>query len=140
MANISDDLTWDTTTITLGGSTLSDSIYVTSPSSSGITWGTGTTGINPSITLNDTTIDWNGTKTNETSLKVSGDAVIDGDLTVGGKSIMKSLEAIEERLAILKPNEELEDRWDELRELRNRYMKLEQEIIEKEKMWAMLKK
>jgi hypothetical protein len=53
---------------------------------------------------------------------------------------MKSLEAIEERLAILKPNEELEDRWDELRELRNRYMKLEQEIIEKEKMWAMLKK
>lgn len=134
MANISDDLTWDTTTITLGGSTLSDSIYVTSPSSSGITWGTGTI---PSVTLSDT-IDWG--MNNDSSLKVSGDAVIDGDLTVGGKSIIKSLEAIEERLAILKPNEELEDRWDELRELRNRYMQLEQEIIEKEKMWAMLKK
>jgi tRNA A22 N-methylase len=127
---------WDhSTTITLGGSTLSDSIYVTSPLSTGVTW---TTGTSPSVTLSDT-IDW-GNINNDSSLKVSGDAVIDGDLTVGGKSIMKSLEAIEERLAILKPNEELEDRWDELRELRNRYMKLEQEIIEKEKMWAMLKK
>lgn len=136
MANISDDLTWDaTTTITLGGSTLSDSIYVTSPLSTGVTW---TTGTSPSVTLSDT-IDWSNIN-NDSSLKVSGDAVIDGDLTVGGKSIMKSLEAIEERLAILKPNEELEERWDELRELRNRYMKLEQEIIEKEKMWAMLKK
>ena len=136
MANISDDLTWDaTTTITLGGSTLSDSIYVTSPLSTGVTW---TTGTSPSVTLSDT-IDW-GNINNDSSLKVSGNAVIDGDLTVGGKSIMKSLEAIEERLAILKPNEELEERWDELRELRNRYMKLEQEIIEKEKMWAMLKK
>lgn len=136
MANISDDLTWDaTTTITLGGSTLSDSIYVTSPLSTGVNW---TTGTSPSVTLSDT-IDWSNIN-NDSSLKVSGDAVIDGDLTVGGKSIMKSLEAIEERLAILKPNEELEERWDELRELRNRYMKLEQEIIEKEKMWAMLKK
>jgi len=136
MVNISDDLTWDaTTTITLGGSTLSDSIYVTSPLSTGVTWNTGTS---PSVTLSDT-IDWSNIN-NDSSLKVSGDAVIDGDLTVGGKSIMKSLEAIEERLAILKPNEELEERWDELRELRNRYMKLEQEIIEKEKMWAMLKK
>lgn len=136
MANISDDLTWDaTTTITLGGSTLSDSIYVTSPLSTGVTW---TTGTSPSVTLSDT-IDWSNIN-NDSSLKVSGDAVIDGDLTVGGKSIMKSLEAIEERLAILKPNEELEERWDELRELRNRYMKLQQEIIEKEKMWAMLKK
>jgi hypothetical protein len=136
MVNISDDLTWDaTTTITLGGSTLSDSIYVTSPLSTGVTW---TTGTSPSVTLSDT-IDWSNIN-NDSSLKVSGDAVIDGDLTVGGKSIMKSLEAIEERLAILKPNEELEERWDELRELRNRYMKLEQEIIEKEKMWAMLKK
>ena len=136
MASISDDLTWDaTTTITLGGSTLSDSIYVTSPLSTGVTW---TTGTSPGVTLSDT-IDW-GNINNDSSLKVSGDAVIDGDLTVGGKSIMKSLEAIEERLAILKPNEELEERWDELRELRNRYMQLEQEIIEKEKMWAMLKK
>ena len=47
---------------------------------------------------------------------------------------------IEERLEILHPNPELEDRWDELKELGKRYKELEQEIIEKEKVWAILKR
>lgn len=105
-----------------------------------ITW----SGDSPTITVDTIdTIDWDSigaNLNNDSSLKVSGNAVIDGDLTVGGKSIMKSLEAIEERLAILKPNEELEERWDELRNLRNKYEQLEKELIEKEKMWSMLKK
>jgi hypothetical protein len=81
-----------------------------------------------------------------TSLKVKGDAQFEGDVTfegdiaIKGKSIKESLLAIEERLAILHPNEELENRWDNLRELRKQYMELEAEIIEKEKMWAILKK
>ena len=50
------------------------------------------------------------------------------------------LEKIDERLAILHPNPELEDRWDELKELGKRYKELEQEIIEKEKVWTILKK
>lgn len=69
-----------------------------------------------------------------------GDANFQGDLKVKGKSIKESLDAIEKRLAILHPNEELEEKWDNLRGLRQAYMELEAEIIEKEKMWSILKK
>ena len=81
-----------------------------------------------------------------TSLKVKGDAQFEGDVTfegdvaIKGKSIKESLLAIEERLAILRPNEKLEEKWDNLRELRKQYMELEAEIIEKEAMWSILKK
>lgn len=73
-------------------------------------------------------------------LQVKGDANIDGDLKVKGKSIVDSLDRIEERLAILRPNEELEEKWENLRGLRKMYMELEAEIKEKEQIWATLKK
>ena len=73
-------------------------------------------------------------------LHVKGDAVFEGDLKLQGKSIGKSLEMIEEKLAILHPNEKLEDKWDELRDLRNKYIQLEKEILEKEKVWDILNK
>lgn len=73
-------------------------------------------------------------------LKVNGDADFDGDVKIKGKSITEMFDKIEERLAILHPNEKLEEKWEELRELRNRYIELEKEIIEKEKMWDILKK
>lgn len=133
----------DDFTITLGGiddtfTVNSTGAYsITDATSGGLTW---TTGTSPTITLSDT-IDWNSINSNVgKSLQVEGDAEINGDLKINGKSIMKSLEAIEERLAILNPNPELEDRWQELRDLRNKYEQLEKEIIEKEKMWSMLKK
>lgn len=80
------------------------------------------------------------------TLSVKGDANFDGqvdiigDLKLQGKSLKDSLDRIEERLAILRPNEELEEKWDNLRGLRKLYMELEAEIIEKEKMWSILKK
>jgi hypothetical protein len=80
------------------------------------------------------------------SLQVQGksefeaDANFLGDLKLQGKSLKDSLDKIEERLAILHPNEELEEKWDNLRGLRKMYMELEAEIIEKEKMWSILKK
>lgn len=74
------------------------------------------------------------------SLDVKGDANFDGDVKIKGKSISDSLDRIEERLAILRPNEELEEKWENLRGLRKAYMELEAEIIEKEKMWAILQK
>ncbi len=86
---------------------------------------------------------WNDTisiTSNDNSLLVKGDAKFEGALTIQGKSIKDSLDKIEERLAILHPNEELEEKWDKLRGLRKMYMELEAEIIEKEKMWAILKK
>ncbi len=74
------------------------------------------------------------------SLEVHGNAEFKGELTIQGKSLKESLEKIEARLAILHPNEELEEKWDQLRGLRQMYMELEAEIIEKEKMWSILKK
>lgn len=74
------------------------------------------------------------------SLEVSGDANFEGDVKVKGKSIVDSLERIEERLAILRPNEELEEKWEQLRGLRQMYMELEAEIKEKEQVWSILKK
>ena len=96
------------------------------------------------LTAGSNGINWNDYSVNTNlsgqSLEVKGDANFDGDLKVKGKSIVDSLERIEEKLAILRPNEELEERWENLRGLRKAYMELEAEIIEKEKMWNILKK
>ena len=73
-------------------------------------------------------------------LKVNGDAEFDGEVTIKGKSLTDMFEKIEERLSILHPNPKLEDKWDELKELGKRYKELEAEIIEKEKVWAILKR
>jgi hypothetical protein len=74
------------------------------------------------------------------TLQVNGDADITGELTVQGVKLSDRLDKIDERLAILHPNEELEAKWENLRGLRKAYMELEAEIKEKEKMWAILKK
>lgn len=73
------------------------------------------------------------------SLKVTGDAIFEGDVKIKGKSIKETLDRIEEKLAILNPNIELEEKWKELRDLRKKYMELESEIKEKEKVWKILK-
>lgn len=91
----------------------------------------------PSIT---TTQGIDYTNNSPSTLQVQGDAEFKGDVKLRGKSLLKLLEKFEERLAILHPNEELEEKWEQLRGLRKMYMELEQEIIEKEKMWATLKK
>jgi hypothetical protein len=87
---------------------------------------------------------WSDANTITTSttatLQVNGDANFDGDVKIQGKSIAKTLDKIEEKLAILHPNEELEKKWEDLRELRNQYIKLEEEIKEKEKIWGILKR
>jgi len=74
------------------------------------------------------------------SLSVKGNADFEGEVTIKGKSLTDMFSKIEERLAILHTNPELEDRWDELKELGKRYKELEAEIIEKERVWAILKK
>lgn len=68
------------------------------------------------------------------------DVEFQGDVKIKGKSLLDTLELIEDRLAILHPNPELEEKWENLRGLRKMYMDLEKEIIEQEKMWAVLKK
>jgi hypothetical protein len=74
------------------------------------------------------------------SLDVRGDANFQGDVKIKGVSIAETLDKINERLAILKPNPELESRWDRLRELRAEYQALEKECLEKEEIIRILEK
>ena len=132
------------------GSDPSDTSYVVTASNntggSNLWWGLNGTSANPGqvYTSTGTNTQW-ATITSDPSLKgaslsVKGDADFEGEVTLKGKSLSEMFEKIEERLAILHPNPELEDKWDELKELGKRYKELEQEIIEKERVWAILKK
>lgn len=76
----------------------------------------------------------------ENALHVKGDAKFEGDIKIKGISLSDRLDEIEKRLNILRPNEKLEEKWDELKALGEAYRKLEAEIIEKQKMWDLLKK
>ena len=73
-------------------------------------------------------------------LKVSGDAEFDGEIKIKGVSLDERLNAIEERLGILRPNNDLEGKWEKLKALGEEYRKLEKEILEGESIWDMLKK
>jgi len=63
----------------------------------------------------------------------------EADIKINGKSLMKVIESLEQRLNILTPNKELEADWDELRELGERYRALEKQCEEKAAMWKKLK-
>jgi hypothetical protein len=117
---------------------------------------------NPVYTINaaPTTITWGTTTTNNTtpwvgsvgttimadpnikgaSLKVHGDADFDGNVTIKGKSIVELIENIEKRLAILHPNEKLEEKWEKLKKLGDEYREMEKEILHAEEMWSILNK
>jgi hypothetical protein len=61
------------------------------------------------------------------------------DIKIAGKSLSDAIEKIEARLGILNPNPELEDRWDQLKDLRKQYMEMEKDLLEKEKIMKILK-
>jgi len=88
---------------------------------------------------------WNDTITiannnHHHTLKVQGDAEFEGDIKLNGKSLNDTLSKLEERLAILHPNERLEEKWVKLKELRKQYQELEADILEKEKIMEILKR
>lgn len=99
--------------------------------------GTGTSNISPSLGLSfNDQWDFN----HKQSLSVRGDAEFEGDIKLKGKSLSQTLDKIEQRLAILHPNEKLEEKWLELKKLGDAYRALEKDILEKEKIWETLKK
>jgi hypothetical protein len=70
------------------------------------------------------------------NLKVNGD---DADIQIGVVSLKKFMEDVSMRLNIMQPNTKLEKDWEELRELGDQYRQLEKELIEKAKVWNILK-
>ena len=124
-------------TITTGTTTAGNLFVGSGSSGTGYVYTTTTTA-SPTIDIyRDVII---GNSENGTKLQVKGDAEFEGDVKLKGKSLDKTLTRIEERLAILHPNEKLEEKWENLRELRKLYMELEAEIIEKEEIWKILKR
>ena len=96
-------------------------------------------------TTNGTSHAWNDTISISNistphTLQVKGNAEFDGDIKLQGKSLNNTLSKIEERLAILHPNERLEEKWVKLKELRKQYQELEADILEKEKIMEILKR
>jgi hypothetical protein len=106
-----------TTTVPNGGYTLSTG------AGSGYNWTTGTTNTNATVEINA-----DGMKIKE-----------GGDISIGGKSLSEAINKIEERLGILNPNPALEERWDKLKELRQQYIEMEKDLLEKEKLMKILK-
>ena len=93
--------------------------------------------------ITSTAIDWNsmnlasslGDVRFSNTLDLRGD---DADIRLNGVSLVETLKGIQDRLAILRPNADLESRWQQLRDLREQYETLERELQEKEQAWAAL--
>lgn len=75
-------------------------------------------------------------KQGSTKINLDGE---DADITINGRSLLNVISNIEERLAILRPNTELEQEWDELKELGDRYRALENRIKDQIKTYETLK-
>jgi hypothetical protein len=95
------------------------------------------------------TVPWTGTGSNTITMDsswnrpASGKIKLDGpgaDIEINGESLIDMLKTIEQRLNILRPNEALEQEWEELRELGDAYRKLEADIEAKMKTWKAISK
>lgn len=107
------------------------------------TTGISSTAIGGTLTIDTSNSTWNSTSISSSytgALHSRGDMIVDGDLKIQGESIKELLEEIKDKLAIFKPNTELEEKWEKLRELRRQYLELEKDILEKEEIIRILKR
>lgn len=125
--------------------TLSDAYSITG------TLGTATTLTSGTVGATLSTTGWNNTTWTTAAspytinsvpsiMKVDCDAEFKGDVKIRGVSLDERLNVIEERLGILRPNNDLEGRWEKLKALGEEYRRLEKEILEGESIWDTLKK
>ena len=138
--------TGDTITLDLGNYGAAQPVYTIGSGIDTITLDPSIYNINPSITSASTmswSQDYNTTwTTTDTAVQINSDGLTmkeGSDIKIGGKSLTEAIEKIEERLGILTPNPELEERWNKLKELRQQYMEMEKDLLEKEKIMKILK-
>jgi len=98
------------------------------------------TAVNSTYTYDSITLGNGAWDTNSKGLTVKGDAEFEGDIKIKGVNLTDRLDEIEKRLAILRPNNDLEGKWEKLKALGEEYRKLEKEILEGESIWDILKK
>ena len=68
-------------------------------------------------------------------MSISGE---DADIEINGISLKDTLHNLQERMAILEPNPALEAEFKELRDIRQKYIELERNLLEKKQMWDTL--
>ena len=66
--------------------------------------------------------------------------VTDDDIMFGNVSLKATLKKFEERLAILVPNPAVEAEFEELKQVREKYIELEKKLSEQKAAWDVLKK
>ena len=136
--NLSADYDWST----IDSSTIDLSETYTIDNNMAQTW---PSTVYTSGTIDSSTISGSGLYSNEftnstITINTNGIEMQPGtDIVIGGQSLMKTLEVINERLAILQPNTKLESEWAELKELGERYREMEKDILEKARVWGILK-
>lgn len=94
-----------------------------------------TTGNTGSISLNNS-INYATGSTWAMSSKVK---ITDSDIEIEGLSLKRTLQTINERLAVMVPNPALEKEFEELKKCGDEYRRLEREFAEQLKMWNTLK-
>ena len=128
------------------------SITIGNGSGTGYTIGNGGVGLGHSNVVwttsgTSTGTNWNqsavgGIYANPMEVNQGGKVSLKGenaDIDINGKSMVKWMQAMEERMNWMQPNVELEKEWDDLKKLGDRYRKLEQKCREKAEMWKKLK-
>ena len=99
-------------------------VITTQPNTAGPNTGylyqTPNTALNPIMTFNQ----------QKTALKVSGDADFEGDVTLKGQSLSKTLEAIQDRLAILQPDPKKLEKYEALKKAYDHYKLMEKLLKE----------
>ena len=107
---------------------------LTGTGGNGTWWGAPTSAT--TYTINPSNVNPASVLINENGITMKDES----DIIFGGKSLKKTLEAIESRLAILDPNVKFEAEWDELKQLGDEYRALEQVLKEKMATWDILKR
>ena len=128
-----DSMDIDLSSLELSTGTFSDITVTAGSAGSGFVYRS--TGASPSWTTTDNAGQFASiTHNNTIDLKGEG-----ADIKVNGVSLMNTLLDIQTRLGVLRPNTEIEQEWDELRELGEKYRALEKDIKEKISIWEKLK-
>lgn len=120
--------------LSISATTVSPSYTISSTPSTNSIWNTTVTG--SSYNWADLTTDYSTRISQSGQVHLKGK---DADIDINGKSLKTWMEKVEERLNLLTPNPELEQEWDELRELGQRYRELEKQCKEKAEVWNKLK-
>jgi hypothetical protein len=76
---------------------------------------------------------------NPRRIEIHGDAIFEGNITWKGRDMQEWFATVESRLGMLQPNPKLEEGWEELADLRMKYVELERKLLEQQQVFDILK-